>query len=163
MYTFQQYIYIYIYIKVVHHGSPILHHGYIHLGKYFILTRKVYMIFGIINHDKLLMSLIFHYIQGLPRRKCPRQDSNPGGSAITKSPNHPSYVQWRERDKVSYMSWFEGSSCPMSSYKVTVRINPFIVRINLMNKWIRPQQKELYLWKNKPTTIKLKKISNRQN
>ena len=80
----KHYIYIYIYIympseyKVVHHGSPILHHGYVQLGKYHILARQVYMNLGIINNDKRLTSLIFHYIQGLPRSKCPRQDSNPG-------------------------------------------------------------------------------------
>ena len=73
------YIYLFVFFKVVHHGSPILQHGYVHLGKYLILSRQVYMNFGIINHDKRLTKLIFHYIQGLPRSKCPRQDSNPGG------------------------------------------------------------------------------------
>ena len=54
--------YIYIY-KVVLHGSPILHHGYVHLGKYLILATQVYMILGIINHNKQLTNLISHYIQ----------------------------------------------------------------------------------------------------
>ena len=77
---------------MVHHGSPILHHGYVHLGKYIILGKKVYMKLGIINHDKWLTSLIFHYIQGLPRRKCPRRDSNPGGECKIQISQPPKLI-----------------------------------------------------------------------
>ena len=74
---------------MVHHESPILYHGYVYLRKYLILVWKVYMNLGIINHDKRLTGLIFHYIQGLPRSKCPRQDSNPGGECNNKISQPP--------------------------------------------------------------------------
>ena len=73
-------------IYFFHSGSPwkpCLHHGYIHLGKYLLYSLGKYTWTWATTpetvHDQRLTSLIFHYMQWLPRSKCPRRDSNPGG------------------------------------------------------------------------------------